>query len=270
MTKPRARPRGESDVASRKEIEAKMLEASRLKSEFIANMSHELRTPLNAIIGFAELMHKGKVGPLAPQHQEYLGDILTSARHLLRLVNDILDLAKVESGKVLFAMEAVDIHKVVLEARDVVRGLAASKRLRVAYELDDAVTTVVVDPARVKQILYNYLSNAIKFTPDGGQITVRVLPQEEDSFRIEVEDSGVGVAEQDVARLFVEFQQLDPGAATRYPGTGLGLALTKRLAEGHGGHVGVQSEVGKGSLFFVVLPRHASPAATARSPSRES
>ena len=147
-----------------------MQEASRLKSEFLANMSHELRTPLNAIIGFAELMHRGKVGPVSAEHQEYLGDILTSSKHLLQLINDVLDLAKVESGKMEFRPEPVDLAKLAGEVRDILRGLAASKRLQVEIHVDPEVATVVVDPARVKQILYNYLSNAIKFTPEGGRI----------------------------------------------------------------------------------------------------
>jgi PAS domain S-box-containing protein len=243
------------DISERKGLEARLLDASRLKSEFLANMSHELRTPLNAIIGFADLMVRGKVGPLATNHEEYLGDILTSARHLLQLINDILDLAKVESGKMEFRPAPVEIAKLVKEVKDVVRGLAAVKRLRFERQLDPTLETVVVDAPRVKQILYNYLSNAIKFTPEGGTITVRVLPVDAARFRIEVEDTGIGIASEALGKLFVEFQQLDASAAKKYPGTGLGLALTKRLAEAHGGTVDVASTPGRGSTFAVILPR---------------
>jgi PAS domain S-box-containing protein len=241
------------DITERKRLEQRMQEASRLKSEFLANMSHELRTPLNAIIGFAELMHRGKVGPVSDDHKEYLGDILTSSRHLLQLINDVLDLAKVESGKMDFHPEAVDLTKLVAEVRDILRGLAASKHLSVETEV--RVASAAVDPARLKQVLYNYLSNAIKFTPEFGRVTIRVLPQGIDHFRVDIEDTGIGIAEHDLGQLFVEFQQLDASAAKRYQGTGLGLALTRRLVEAQGGTVEVRSTPGRGSTFSAVLPR---------------
>ena len=244
----------------------RMQEANRLKSEFLANMSHELRTPLNAVIGFAELMFKGKVGPVSAQHKEYLGDILTSSHHLLQLINDVLDLAKVESGKLEFRPEKLELERVVNEVRDILRGLASTKRLRVETHVAPEVTTVRLDPAKLKQILYNYLSNALKFTPDGGSIVVRAHAASDTLLRIEVQDSGIGVREIDLERLFVEFQQLDAGSAKKYPGTGLGLALTRRLVEAQGGRVGVTSEFGKGSLFWALLPRgaadEAAPAVT--------
>jgi protein-histidine pros-kinase len=249
------------DITERKQLEWRMQEASRLKGEFLANMSHELRTPLNAIIGFAELMHRGKVGPVAPEHREYLGDILTSSRHLLQLINDVLDLAKVESGKMEFRPEQVDLVRLAGEVRDILRGLAANKRLRIDIDVQPDVAGVFVDPARVKQILYNYLSNAIKFTPEGGRIAVRVLAEGPDLFRIEVSDTGVGISADQLGKLFVEFQQLDASAAKKYQGTGLGLALTKRIAEAQGGRVAVESTPGEGSTFSVVLPRTMSSAA---------
>jgi PAS domain S-box-containing protein len=239
------------------EQQHRMLETDRLKSEFLANMSHELRTPLNSIIGFADLMHKGKVGPVSVDHQEYLGDILTSGKHLLGLINDVLDLAKVESGKMDFRPELVDLTTVVNEVRDVLRGLAASQGLRLETEVDPAVTAVVIDPARLKQILYNYLSNAIKFTPEGGRALLRITPEGPDMFRIDVEDTGVGIAAEDLGKLFVEFQQLDAGSAKQRQGTGLGLALIKRLVEAQGGQVAVRSTPGKGSIFSAILPRRA-------------
>jgi PAS domain S-box-containing protein len=234
----------------------RMQEANRLKSEFVANMSHELRTPLNSIIGFAELMHKGKVGPIAEDHREYLSDILTSARHLLQLINDVLDLAKVESGKIEFRPETVDITKVVAEVRDILRGLAAEKHTKVDMLVAPAVTDAHLDPAKLKQVLYNYLSNAIKFTPEAGRVVVRVNEAPPDMIRIDVEDTGIGVRPEDQHRLFVEFQQLDAGLAKRYAGTGLGLALTKRIVEAQGGTVAVTSTPGAGSTFTATLPRH--------------
>jgi protein-histidine pros-kinase len=243
------------DISERRQLELRMAEASRLKSEFLANMSHELRTPLNAIIGFTELMHKGKVGELAPQHVEYLGDILTSARHLLQLVNDILDLAKVESGKMEFRPEAVNLGKIAGEVRDILRGLAADKNLRVSVSVEPEIEVVSVDSARVKQILYNYLSNAIKFTREGGRISIHIAPENADFFRIDVEDTGIGIPAEQIDRLFVEFRQLDASSGKKFQGTGLGLALTKRVAEAHGGRVEVRSVVGKGSVFSAILPR---------------
>jgi protein-histidine pros-kinase len=254
------------DITERKQLERQMQEANRLKSEFLANMSHELRTPLNAIIGFTELMYRGKVGPVAPMHQEYLGDILTSAKHLLQLINDVLDLAKIESGKMEIRFERVDLGTLAGEVCDVLRGLAAAKRLTVSVDVSPEVGLVFADPPRVKQILYNFLSNAIKFTADEGRIDVRIRPEGPAMYRIDVEDTGVGIAPENLRHLFVEFHQLDASAAKRYQGTGLGLALTKRIAEAHGGHVEVRSSLGAGSTFSVVLPRVRPDAAKPQEP----
>jgi PAS domain S-box-containing protein len=238
---------------------ATMREASLRKSEFLVNMSHELRTPLNAIIGFAALMHRDAVGTLSMDHKEYVGDILTSAEHLLQLINDVLDLAKVESGKMEFRHERIDLPRLVEKACSLLRELATSKRLQIDIEIDPTISTVAVDPGRLKQVLYNYLSNAIKFTPAGGTITVRIGPANDPSeFRIDVEDTGIGIAEEHLSTLFVQFQQLDAGK--RHPGTGLGLVLTKRIVEGHGGRVELRSVLGKGSTFSAILPRAAPPA----------
>ncbi|HET9869186.1 MAG TPA: ATP-binding protein [bacterium] len=247
------------DVSDRKrqmeEENRRVAEANRLKSEFLANMSHELRTPLNAIIGFSELMHNGKVGPVSDEHKEYLGDILTSARHLLQLINDVLDLTKVEAGKMEFRPELVDLPKVVSEVKEILRGLAAPKRLKLEVAVDPALDRVVLDASKLKQVLYNYLSNAIKFTPEDGRVTLRAFPEGADRFRLEVEDTGIGIQEGDLHKLFIEFQQLDAGSAKKYAGTGLGLALTKRIVEAQGGEVGVKSRPGEGSVFWAVFPR---------------
>jgi protein-histidine pros-kinase len=250
------------DITERKRLEdlreeqnRRLQEASRLKSEFLANMSHELRTPLNGIIGFAQLMHDGKVGPVSGEHREYLGDILASARHLLQLINDVLDLAKVEAGKMELRPEPIEPERIVREVRDILRTMAAQKRLDVRVEIDAGLGTIVADSSKVKQVLYNYLSNALKFTPEAGRITIRVAVEGRQHVRLEVEDTGIGIKPEDRDKLFVEFQQVDAGAAKKYPGTGLGLALTQRLVEAMSGWVGVRSTPGVGSTFYAVLPR---------------
>jgi signal transduction histidine kinase/DNA-binding response OmpR family regulator len=228
-------------------------EANRRKSQFLANMSHELRTPLNSIIGFAELMHDGKVGPVADDHKDFLGDILTSARHLLTLINDILDLAKVEAGKMEFHPESVDLQALSAAALESLQTQADNKRIHLAADVDAGLGLLFIDPAKLKQVLYNYLSNALKFTPEGGNVTVRVRPEGTEFFRLEVEDTGVGIEPADAERLFSDFQQL--GAARRHQGTGLGLSLTRQIVGAQGGRVGVNSKPGEGSIFFAVLPR---------------
>jgi signal transduction histidine kinase len=253
------------DVTDRKrdmeQQNRRMQEANRLKSEFLANMSHELRTPLNAIIGFGKLLHAGKVGHLTPTQKEYLGDIVNSSNHLLQLINDVLDLAKIESGRTEVHVERVELSRLAGEVRDILRGLAAEKRIRLTVDVSADLPAVVVDPRLLKQMLYNYLSNAIKFTPESGQVAMRIRPEPEDRFRVEVQDTGIGIKPEDMCRLFVEFQQLDSSASKRYSGTGLGLALTKRIVEAQGGSVGVESELGTGSTFWAVLPQSVSPSA---------
>jgi PAS domain S-box-containing protein len=235
----------------------RVIEASRLKSEFLANMSHELRTPLNAIIGFAELLYDGQVTPDMPQFKDFMHDILNSGHHLLQLINDVLDLSKIEAGRLDFHPEDTDLSQVVTESIGILRTLAAQKQLIIASEVDASIGPVFVDRARLKQVLYNYLSNAIKFTPDHGRVTVRVYPTGDDHFRVEVTDTGIGISDADQQRLFIEFNQLEAGAAKTHQGTGLGLALTKRLIEAQGGSIGVESTPGQGSTFYAVLPKRA-------------
>jgi PAS domain S-box-containing protein len=244
------------DISDRKQMEERMQQANRLKSEFLANMSHELRTPLNAIIGFAELMHDRMVDPASPQHEEFVGHILNSGRHLLQLVNDVLDLSKIEAGKMEFRPERTSVAKVIDEVVTMLRTAASAKAIGVETAIEPSFPSVVLDPARLKQVLYNYLSNALKFTPDGGRVTVRVRPEGADAFRLEVEDTGSGIRPEDIDRLFIEFQQLDEALTKKHSGTGLGLALTKRIVETQGGSVGVRSVVGAGSVFHAILPRH--------------
>jgi signal transduction histidine kinase len=183
---------------------------------------------------------------------------------LLQLINDVLDLAKVEAGKLEFRPEPVVVESVIAEVTSVLRTLSLQKRIRVQVEADRSIEVIVVDPARFKQVLYNYLSNALKFTPEGGRIVVRTGPESTDSFRLEVEDSGIGIAPEQVQRLFVEVEQLGAGASARKsPRTGVGLVLTRRIVEAQGGSVGVRSSPGHGSVFHAVLPRE-TPAILAR------
>jgi PAS domain S-box-containing protein len=233
---------------------SRVQEANRLKSEFLANMSHELRTPLNSIIGFAELMHKKKVGPVSPKHEEFLGDILTSARHLLQLINDVLDLSKVESGKMDFRAERVDLPRIVREVAESMRTLVTAKKIELHSEIEAGLDWVTTDPPKLKQVLYNYVSNALKFTPERGRVTIRAARAGREAFRIEVSDTGIGIRPEDIGKLFAEFQQLDASTSKKYPGTGLGLALTKRIVEAQGGTVGVESMPERGSTFFAVMP----------------
>ena len=243
-------------------------EANRLKSQFLANMSHELRSPMNAIIGFSDLLYL-EDPPIekAKQHQ-YIGHIRTSGRHLLQLINDVLDLSKVESGKFEFFPEPVDLPAVINEVATVLFTQIQRKRLQVDVSIAPAFHRVNIDSARLKQTLYNYLSNAIKFTAEHGWIGVRVLADSPGYFRIEVEDTGIGIAESDLPRLFVEFQQLDASYTKRHQGTGLGLSLTRRMVEAQGGSVGVRSVLGKGSVFYLRLPV-APEASTSGSPEGE-
>ncbi|HEX6017194.1 MAG TPA: ATP-binding protein, partial [Burkholderiaceae bacterium] len=269
------------DITSRKQAEELRLhsvrleaqnrqiqEANRLKSEFLANMSHELRTPLNAVIGFAEILRSsGAVLPEA-KRGEYLNHIADGGRHLLRLINDVLDLAKVESGKFVLAPEPLRLPQLVHEVAGVLRSEAARKGVTLGATVDPSLGEVVLDPGRLKQMLYNLLSNAIKFTGAGGRVELRALPEGERRLRIEVEDTGIGIAADDLPKLFSQFQQVYAGPAKEFGGTGLGLALTRHFAELHGGSVGVRSTPGVGSMFHLVLPRRLDAAPPAPSESQ--
>jgi len=228
-------------------------QANIVKSRFLASVSHELRTPLNGIIGFAQMLHDGTIGPVTDLQRECLNDMLSCSDHLLMLISHVLDLAKIESGKMTFQYEPVSLTRLIREAIDTLQTLAEAKRIAVEFLPDPRLDIVQADAGRLKQILYNYLSNALKFTGEAGRILVSVSMEGDDMYRIDVEDSGVGIAPGDLPRLFSEFGQL--GAAEKSQlGSGLGLAITKRIAEAQGGRVGVSSELGAGSRFYVVLP----------------
>jgi PAS domain S-box-containing protein len=228
--------------------------AGRHKSEFLAGMSHELRTPLNGIIGFSEFLIDEKPGPLLPKQKEYLGDVLNSANHLLQLINDVLDMAKVESGKMDLHPERFSVREVIGEVTAVVEGIARKKHVSLAAETGDGLDAVHLDLQKFKQVLYNLLSNAVKFTNAGGSVHIHARRLEPDQLEVRVRDTGIGIRAEDMNQLFIEFAQLDSGTARRFEGTGLGLALTKKIVELQSGCIKVESEPGKGSTFTVILP----------------
>jgi signal transduction histidine kinase len=237
----------ELDEKSR-ELEA----ASRHKSEFLANMSHELRTPLNAIIGFSQVLNEKLFGEVNEKQAEYLDDILTSANHLLALINDILDLSKVEAGQVELEITSFSLREALERGVVTVRERATHDGVQVTLAANGGVDLVTGDERRIRQVIFNLLSNAVKFTPDGGAVDVRAT-QVDGEIRVSVADTGPGIAAEDHERIFEEFQQTDAGVDQR-EGTGLGLALSKRLVELHGGRIWVDSEFGKGSTFVFTLP----------------
>ena len=232
--------------------------ANQHKSEFLANMSHELRTPLNAIIGFSEVLAERMFGEINEKQAEYLQDILSSGRHLLSLINDILDLSKVEAGRMELELSRFDLSAALDNAVTLMRERATRHAIRLDVLVDPAVGAVVADERKVKQILLNLLSNAVKFTPDGGHVGVtassaQVAAEPPGTVEIAVTDTGIGIASEDLATVFQEFRQV--GSAVERPeGTGLGLTLTKKFVELHGGRIWVTSEVGKGSTFTFTLP----------------
>jgi PAS domain S-box-containing protein len=230
-------------------------EASRMKSEFLANMSHELRTPLNAIIGFSQLMIDRKVGHMNEKQTEYLGDILDGGMHLLRLINDVLDLAKIEAGKMQLFLEDFSLPQAMREVCDILLPIALGKGVTVTTSADPEMERVRLDGGKVRQVLYNLVSNAIKFSHQGGKVSVVAKAGEDGTIRLQVIDKGIGIRKQDLGKLFQQFQQLDTGSSRHYPGTGLGLVITKKLVELHHGTVEVESEAGQGSTFTAVFPR---------------
>ncbi|HYE93125.1 MAG TPA: ATP-binding protein [Terriglobales bacterium] len=239
-----------------RELEARTQElevASRHKSEFLANMSHELRTPLNAVIGFSEVLAERMFGELNDKQAEYVADILASGRHLLSLINDILDLSKIEAGRMELERADFDLPATIGDALTLVRERAARRGIALGAEIDPALGVVHGDQRKVKQVLLNLLSNAVKFTPEGGRTDVRARLKG-DVAEIAVADTGVGVAPQDVQAVFEEFRQVGSDAARRAEGTGLGLALARRFVELHGGTIWLESEVGVGSTFTFTLP----------------
>ncbi|MBF0330285.1 MAG: response regulator [Nitrospirae bacterium] len=245
--------------------------SNKLKSQFIATMSHELRTPLNSILGFSELLVDEVFGPLNEKQKRYVGNIYNSGSHLLQLINNVLDIAKIESGKMELSYEAFSVAQSISEVQTVIKSLADKKAQKITIKIGGDVSIIKADKIKFKQILYNILSNGVKFTPEGGEITVSAemldtnnpaaIPEKVHSYlgpekclKISVTDTGIGIREEDQERVFSEFEQVDSSHSRKYEGTGLGLALTKKLVELHGGAIFVESEEGKGSTFTVIIP----------------
>ncbi len=238
------------------EIETKRAqESNRLKSEFLANMSHELRTPLNGVIGFTEYLLEQRAGPLTPEQIDHLRDVMGCGQHLLRLINDLLDIAKIEAGRMELFPKPFSISNAVEEVAAVMMALARQKGVDFSTEVVLAHDEAVLEEQKFRQVLYNLLSNAVKFTERGGRVALTIREIEGDRISIAISDSGIGISPENVQRLFVEFQQLDASSSRRYQGTGLGLALTKKIVELHGGSMRVESTLGKGSTFTAILPR---------------
>jgi PAS domain S-box-containing protein len=245
-----------------REKNAELQRAAHAKDDFLAKMSHELRTPLNGIIGFSELLVDGLPGAINPEQAEYLTDILGSAHHLLQLINDILDLSKVEAGKMPLHPQVFSMPRVVEQICTVIRPLAQRKCIQLSSNLAPELDEIELDQQRFKQILFNLLSNAVKFTNDGGSVVIAATPLGRERFALSVRDTGIGIEPQNLQRLFEEFEQLDAGTTRRYEGTGLGLALTRNLVQMQGGSIRAESEFGKGATFTVTLPLRPAEAST--------
>jgi signal transduction histidine kinase len=239
-----------------RELETKSREleaASRHKSEFLANMSHELRTPLNAVIGFSEVLLQRMFGELNDKQDEYLKDIYASGQHLLSLINDILDLSKIEAGRMELAPAPFHLPTALENAVTLVKERAGRHGIVLQVDVDPRLGEVVGDERKIKQVLLNLLSNAVKFTPEGGRISLKAS-RTDGAVEIAVTDTGIGIAPEDQAAIFEEFRQVGTDETRKQEGTGLGLTLAKKFIELHGGRIWVESELGRGSTFTFTLP----------------
>jgi signal transduction histidine kinase len=248
------RQRGELELARERAVRE-----SSFKSEFLATMSHELRTPLNAILGFSELLVDETVGTLNAKQTEYLELVLHSGRHLLNLINDFLDLSKIEAGRMELRLERCAVDQVVAEVISTAEPLADAKQIEISASFERALPAVAADLGRLRQVLFNLMSNAIKFTPAGGRVCIQGEPARngaaDGQVQVSVADTGIGVRREDQERIFTAFEQVDSPYARHLEGTGLGLALTRRLVELHGGRIWVESAgEGRGSTFRFTLP----------------
>ena len=249
-----------ADITVRKKAEEEHIENERLafankaKSEFLANMSHELRTPLNSIIGFTELLRQKIPGNMNAKQERYVENVLTSSKFLLNLINDILDLSKIEAGKIELIIEKVSVPIVICETISLLKEKASKNKVVMKEELDPDLEIIEADKQRIKQIMFNLLNNAIKFSKtEGGTVTVRTKMDGTTAI-ISVSDTGIGIKEEDLGKLFREFEQVNADITRNYGGTGLGLAISKKLVELHGGKIWVESEFGEGAVFTFTIP----------------
>ena len=248
------------DITERKTTEKLLLENLRLeaadkaKSEFLSAMSHELRTPLNAVIGFSELLKMNTMGTLNEKQESYVDNIRYGGKHLLNIITDILDLSKIEAGKMELTIDKTSLSEVIDETINLMNEVASKKKVTFIKELDPQIVFIEADKQKLKQIFFNLLSNAVKFSKNGGGTVTISTNKEGDMARISVSDKGIGIKEEDIKRLFREFEQLDSGTGRKYGGTGLGLAISKKLVELHGGKIRVESEFGKWTSFIFSLP----------------
>ncbi|HXG51279.1 MAG TPA: ATP-binding protein [candidate division Zixibacteria bacterium] len=236
------------------EVNARLRDLDRMKSEFLANMSHELRTPLNAIIGFSQLMYDGKVGKISSRHREYLNDILTSARHLLALINDVLDLSRIEAGRMELVLSEFTIDEVLAEVEGNLAPAIAAKGLRLIREVEPGCPAVTSDRTRLLQVLLNLAGNAVKFT-ERGEVCIRCRAAAGGRLQIAVSDTGIGIAPEQMKKLFLPFSQVDASLRRRHEGTGLGLYLSQKLASLLGGAISAESRYGQGSTFTLTIPQ---------------
>lgn len=252
-----------NNITKLKQAEAEIIKAkeaaesaNRAKSSFLANMSHELRTPLTAIIGFSELMRDGVVGPpLADKQKQYIGHIWESGNHLLSLINDILDLSKVEAGKMELELGDFSLPDLVSKSLTFISERAVKRHVTLASTIEEGIGVIRADERKIKQVLYNLLSNAVKFTPSGGRVEIDVRKNGDGSIVTSVRDSGIGIEKADRAKVFTEFEQIDNEFSRKYAGTGLGMPLSKKFVELHGGKIDFESEgKGKGTRFYFTIP----------------
>ncbi len=232
-----------------------LIEISNLKNRFIANVSHEFRTPLHGILGFSKLL-KQQSGPLTHKQKEFIDHIINSGNHLNSLINDVLDLTKIEAGKMELTLSQINVSELIEETKNLFQHAISQKNILFTAQHDPTLISIYTDAKKLKQIIYNYLSNAIKFTPVGGVVSLEIQRELDNKFCLTVKDTGIGIHQHHLNQLFVEFQQLDDSSTKEYQGSGLGLAIVRRIATLLGGRVGVTSEPNQGSTFFVILPCH--------------
>lgn len=250
------------DITNRKALELELEQAKEVaesankkKSQFLTNMSHELRTPLNAVISYSQMMKQGIAGEITEKQYKYANNIEVSGKHLLDMVNDILDIAKIEAGKIQLSFQPFQLKLLLLELQDILTGMADQKKVQLGFHLDPILESITADPIRLRQIFFNLISNALKFNRENGQVHVKVFPDSDGQWLIgEVQDTGIGISADKLDELFTEFYQVDSSMSRLHEGTGLGLALTKHLVKLHGGDIFVTSEKDVGSTFSFRIP----------------